>query len=613
MPLTVGCSRNVTHFRTDSTNSRRPLCLGLESLKVDEKQSKEDHNCPRKHFCHCSIVRFMKRFKARLCCVDTSCVKSVIFYMDEDLLLAALGADDREAMLALFTNPILAIRYRFSAKIPIDDPVLHHKPPLSCAAAYFGAIHCIEGLAENNDKFLNKDETSMSVMDFAVIGNHLGIVKYLAEVGIGFEESMLLAAEYGRTEILSYAVQELKVNAMLTGDDRQTILHRSAERGRLDTVKFIASEVPDFDVNFGDKDGNTALHLAVLSSRLNVVKYLLTVPSANKNPANAKRETLLHMAAKKEKPDILSAILAANGVGMEKQWDFMTMDYMELDDDMDAQPLERVAQTMDVNETNEEGLTPLLVAAGDGGIAVVEALLSVDGINIDAQTKEGLTALHVAMARKRLGVFERLCNAGANVNVRDGHGRTPLMCACLDGLVEFVACLLKQPSVDVNAKEGATSCMHVIAKSGDVEIAKLLLERDDIELNEVNDENLTPVMIALREGHEELLHLLLARPDVDRRGVDLERLTALHKAARFNQVDVVKSLLEADGLLINFKDAEGFTALHVATRNGHEEIVALLLKHPRTDVNARDDRGKTPLYFAMNQNIRDLLHTHGCV
>lgn len=546
-----------------------------------------------------------------LFCINTtmSIDAKVSFRMDEDLLLAALGRDDREAMLALFTNPILAIRYRFSAQIPIDDPVLHNKPPLCCAAAYFGAIHCMEGLSENNDRLAGRDDTSLSVMDFAVIGNQLEIVKFLAKVGIGFQDSMFLAAEYGRTEILSFAVSEMEIKPMATRSDGQTILHRAAERGRLETVELI-SEIPNFDVNASDNDGNTALHLAVEFSRANVVKYLLDLPLIERNPVNLKQESLFHLAARKKTADILGLIFEANGI--RKQWDFMTMDYMAADDEIEPHIAEKPCQ-IDLNQTNSEGMTPLLIAAGDGGLAVVDLLLSSECVNLDCQAPDGRTALHIAIDCNRPEIVKRLIDAGINLDIRDGSGRVPLVMACRKGLSRVVEFLLGQASIDVNAKEGNVAAIHVVAKTGNVEIAKHLLDHPGIDVNAVDANQMTPLMIAVREGHEEMIQLLLQIEGIDKTGIDLEKLTGLHVAARFNQVDVVKSLLATEGVLVNFRDGDGFTPLHIATRNAHEDIVKLLLGHPKCDANAKDSRGKTPLFYAMNQGIRDLLQSNGAV
>ncbi len=59
--------------------------------------------------------------------------------------------------------------------------------------------------------------------------------------------------------------------------------------------------------------------------------------------------------------------------------------------------------------------TPLMIAAANGNIDVVDILLGA-GANPDLRTHEDLCALTVAVAKKNLAVIDRLMDAGASVN-----------------------------------------------------------------------------------------------------------------------------------------------------------------------------------------------------
>jgi ankyrin repeat protein len=60
-------------------------------------------------------------------------------------------------------------------------------------------------------------------------------------------------------------------------------------------------------------------------------------------------------------------------------------------------------------------------------------LLSAPGIDIDAKKPDGATALIVAAANGKKDVVKALIDKGADVNITDNHGRTPMMIANIQG------------------------------------------------------------------------------------------------------------------------------------------------------------------------------------
>jgi len=84
-----------------------------------------------------------------------------------------------------------------------------------------------------------------------------------------------------------------------------------------------------------------------------------------------------------------------------------------------------IAHGADVNAKNDDGLTPLLYAAGYGRLEVVEALLA-HGAAVNAKDDKGLTPLHYAAEHGRLEVVDALLAHGAAVNAKDDKGLTPL-------------------------------------------------------------------------------------------------------------------------------------------------------------------------------------------
>ena len=74
------------------------------------------------------------------------------------------------------------------------------------------------------------------------------------------------------------------------------------------------------------------------------------------------------------------------------------------------------------------GATPLMIAAKNGNLDIVETLLSYKSVKetIDSKGFRGRTALHYAMKNGHMKVAEQLIENGANLFLKDANGYTPL-------------------------------------------------------------------------------------------------------------------------------------------------------------------------------------------
>uniref|UniRef100_A0A671NE87 Ankyrin repeat domain 50-like n=1 Tax=Sinocyclocheilus anshuiensis TaxID=1608454 RepID=A0A671NE87_9TELE len=146
---------------------------------------------------------------------------------------------------------------------------------------------------------------------------------------------------------------------------------------------------------------------------------------------------------------------------------------------------------------------------------------------------------------------EILLNAGANLNLADGDGRTALSVAAL--------CV---PSAAGGRGHG--------------EVVSLLLERGANPEHKDTD-GMTPLLLASYEGHEEVVELLLeAGADVDEKG-----RSPLILAAQEGHCSTVRLLLDRKSP-IDHRAYDGHSALSAAALQGYREIVELLMQSHNT-------------------------------
>lgn len=202
--------------------------------------------------------------------------------------------------------------------------------------------------------------------------------------------------------------------------------------------------VPGMNVNAPlDRQGNTALALAVRNEKIDYFNTLLGVPGINPNLPNAKGQTPLHEAASKSNPAFLTKLLRAgadpNSVNMsgrnpvhkarKEHIEALKEAGADLDlvDKIGFAPLHYAAN----RHPDPELLTKLLEAGADPNQQVRREddtflqRLDPDAV-AEIQAFDGFTPLHFVATQGNVGLAEQLLNAGADLTRKDATGRTPL-------------------------------------------------------------------------------------------------------------------------------------------------------------------------------------------
>ena len=226
---------------------------------------------------------------------------------------------------------------------------------------------------------------------------------------------------------------------------------------------------------------------------------------------------------------------------------------------------------VNVNYSNSEGRTALILASEAGQEEVVEILLSA-GANIHHQDKYGHTALMVSKANK---IFLLLLQLTADIDITKHEESTHLMIASDVRYLAVVDTLLRlNNDPTVKSKSGWSAIMFA-SSNGHLQVVELLLENNS-DPNVCTNSGYTALMFTSDNGYHQVVEILL------KKGANLniqanDGWTALLSASQCGHHQVVEVLLEK-GADPNIHAIDGLTSLIIASCNGHLEIVALLLK-----------------------------------
>lgn len=295
-----------------------------------------------------------------------------------------------------------------------------------------------------------------------------------------------------------------------------------------------------------------------------------------------------------------------------------------------------------VEARDPEGLTPLMLAAGQGRFHLAEILLAAGADPHAIEPRMGATALHKAVQAGDPDIVTLLLRHGAFIDQQTPSlGNTPLIDAVLHGQQAAVQVLLRQGARLSIANHWGQTARDLAAATGQRALLALLEERDkalaasvaaqplaaaardgdqaavarlieagaplDARLPVTGsvDDHYTPLGLAAREGHVDIARRLLQAGADPQRLIGLMGGMALHDATYFGHAGIVRLLADhaaAQGVALAGLDVQGayngMTALHDAVWQGHAEVARALLKAgARRDL--RDHTGRTPRELAL--------------
>ncbi|XP_065925741.1 ankyrin repeat domain-containing protein 50-like [Magallana gigas] len=274
----------------------------------------------------------------------------------------------------------------------------------------------------------------------------------------------------------------------------------------------------------------------------------------------------------------------------------------------------KIFQSFHVKESPRNvlgGLSPIHIVSAFHNYELLRKLISLGGdVNSISITWDHFTPLLLAAgndiqengyysyrktgADRRDKTVQLLLNKGADINLCESAGASPLYIACQNGHNTTVQLLLSNKA-DINlcAKNG-TSPLYIACQKGHDSTVQLLLS-NGADINLCRKNGASPFYIACQNGHDSTVQLLLSN------GADIN-LCNKNGAGPFyiacqNGHDSTVQLLLSNGADINLCNKNGAGPLYIACQNGHDSTVQLLLSNG-ADINLCDEDRASPLFKA---------------
>ena len=459
-------------------------------------------------------------------------------------------------------------------------------------AAFEGCFEIAKHLVRCGINYNHEDKDQWTALHLAVQQGHEEIVKVLLKAP---KINVNIKARNGRIPLHSACFHgRLKIVNLLLHHDSQknvadikgwTPLHLCSQENNLEVVKVLIRSKPRTDVNIQAQNGSAPIHLACIKGNISVVQHLLD-NKANVNIEDNNFWTPLSIACRLGFKEIVDLLIARGANATAKiKGGRNVLHVVAFNGFIDICKLLTVNGIEEINGVDDEGWTPLHLAAQEGHLDIVKHLVE-KGANFRASSKTGRTPLHMCSSCGHVGILEYLLSSAKQhvdpkemdhvVNCTDKRKWTPFHSACNKGHLK-AAKILRQYEAKIDAKISiGRNALHLSCFNGHKSIAEFLLQ-EKINLRDEDEEGWTALHLAAQEGKIDVVRLLLSKgadPNIKAKNGRI----ALHLAAMHGHSNVVKLLVNC-GSLVDVQDNFRWTPLHSACNNCHTDTVRILLRH----------------------------------
>jgi uncharacterized protein len=422
----------------------------------------------------------------------------------------------------------------------------------------------------------------------------IALLKQHADVNVPEADGTTALAWASREDDLDMADRLIKAGANVKAANRYgvTPLYLACVNGSAPMIAKLLDA--GADANSASTEGETALMTVARTGNVEAAKVLLAHGADVNSKEQWRQQTPLMWAAAECHPEVAQELIAHGA-------------------DINAEQVEWQWERQVTKEPRDKwmplgGLTPLHFAARQGCLSGAELLLKA-GARINAKNPNGFSPILLAIINAHYDVAAYLVAQGADVNITDEVGRTPLYAAV--DMHTLPDSNLPWPT-ELNNKLTSLDLIQVLLAHGANVNAQLLKQQPyrskvDRGADTMLTTGATPLLRAAKAGDVEVIRILLAK-GADAKLSTKVGMTAIMAAAGLGTkeedttgrkkteaeaIASIKLCLDA-GADVNAVNNQGDTALHGAAQKGSDQVVQFLADHG-AKLDLKDKRGRTPL------------------
>jgi len=457
-----------------------------------------------------------------------------------------------------------AVRFLLDHDADVDAEDNDRSTPLHVISRH-GNVEAARLLLERGARVDARDNDDSTPLHFALRGKNVEVARLLLEHGASINvwnkegqtpQHLLLAMGDERLDIdIIRFFLERGADVDAVDNYHWTLLHKASYKGNVKVAQLLLER--GANINARNKEGHTPLHRVLVSLVYGAGAYyfdtiqLLFEHGANVDALDDAQSAPLHVASKYGSTKATRLLLEYGADVHALDGNHSTSLHLasRIGNAEVARLLLEHGAVVDARDNKDS--TPLHVASQRGNAEVARLLLE-HGANINARNKEDQTPQHLLLAMwigRRLDIdsIRFFIERGADVDVVDKNHSTLLHRASYNGNVKVAQLLLEHgANVNMRNEEGHTPLHRVLAGLDD----------------DIGDYFFDTIQLLLEHG-----------ADVD--ALDGAQSTPLHVASEDGSARATRLLLE-HGANIHLKNNEGHTPSQVASTNGHEEIARLL-------------------------------------
>lgn len=279
-------------------------------------------------------------------------------------------------------------------------------------------------------------------------------------------------------------------------------------------------------------------------------------------------------------------------------------------------------ELIEIIDEGEKGVTwPLFATCEKGQVQMFKVLLKyVSRESLNRQNHKGTTLMWISACNGHIDIVMELLNRGANPNIANLKGDSPLIPCCQKGNMSIVELLL-EAGADLNLyNPGRDNPVLICCRTGQAKILDVLLKRyiDNDLVKILNTfaviDGFVPLLASTELDKVECIKVCIKYgADIEARSADDNQIiagaTSLHLAAFYGRLASLRTLVELGADVKSQTRVSGQTALHIAIKQKHLNVVRYLLslEKGKECLHIQDDEGRLPSFYASIDGNEELL------